>query len=107
MFMSISSKKIIVKNAIAKDLVTRNAARDLFIYLKKIDKKMIVLDFSGVIFMSRSFADEYITQRSNVKARRVEEINMPDAVTRMLDIVSEARTTSIDTPKIRAHALSI
>ncbi|MCW6159833.1 MAG: STAS-like domain-containing protein [Candidatus Micrarchaeales archaeon] len=105
--MSTSSKKIVVKSAIAKDLVTRNAARDLFIYLKKLNKEKFVLDFSGVIFMSRSFADEYIIQRSKFRAAELEEINMPEAVTKMLDIVSSVRTASVDTPHIKAHALSI
>ena len=104
--MTTSSKKIVVKNAIAKNLVTRNAAKELFMSLKKLNKDKIILDFEGVVFMSRSFADEYLTQRNKFKAAELEEINMSEAIEKMLDVVSGVRTTSVETPRIKAHALS-
>lgn len=106
MCMSTSSKKILVRTSVARDLVTRNAATEFFKKLKKIKSDNIVLDFTGVIFMSRSFADEYITQKNTFKTD-INEINMPDTVGKTLDAVSHVRTTHIEVPRLRAQHLSI
>ncbi len=104
--MSTSSKKILVRTSIARDLVTRNAAIAFFKKLKKIKSDNIVLDFTGVVFMSRSFADEYIAQKNNFKTD-ISEIKMPNSVERTLDVVSHVRTTRIEVPRLRAEHLSI
>ncbi|HUC38940.1 MAG TPA: DUF4325 domain-containing protein [Candidatus Acidoferrum sp.] len=104
--MNTSSKKILVRTSVAKDLVTRNAATEFFKKLKKIKSNTVVLDFTGVVFMSRSFADEYIAQKNSFKTD-INEINMPDTVERTLDAVSHVRTTRIEVPRLRAEHLSI
>jgi hypothetical protein len=104
--MSTSSKKILVRTSVAKDLVTRNAATEFFKKLKKIKSDTVVLDFTGVVFMSRSFADEYIIQKNNFKTD-INEINMPDTVEKTLDAVSNVRTTRIEVPRLRAQRFSI
>ncbi len=102
--MNSSSKKILVRTSVAKDLVTRNAAIEFFKKLRKIRSNNIVLDFAGVVFMSRSFADEYIAQKNSLKLE-LHEINMPDSVEKTLDAVSQVRTTRIEVPRLRAESL--
>ena len=104
--MNTSSKKILVRASVARDLVTRNAAISFFKKLKRIKSDNIVLDFTGVVFMSRSFADEYIAQNNTFKAD-INEIKMPDSVEKTLDAVSNVRTTRIEVPRLRAQHLSI
>ena len=87
-------------------MVTRNAARNFFISLKKIKKDNIILDFSGVVFMSRSFADECITRKNDFDSANISEVNMTESVKRTLEAVSDVRTTRIELPKLRAQRLS-
>jgi anti-anti-sigma regulatory factor len=103
--MSTLSKRIVVKDSVSKDLITRNAARDFFSSLRKVKKGNIVLDFSGIVFMSRSFADEYIIRKNNFKSSNISEVNVPDSVRKTLEAVSEAKTSWIELPKIKAQNL--
>ncbi len=74
-------------------LMFRRTVAPLFRKISKLRTSRLVLDFSGVEFMSRSFADEYLSAKK-VSRKRIEERNVPPEVRRMLQLVSRRSTES-------------
>ena len=85
--MTTQPKTICLANAIYEDLALRDSAIRLFEGIEDSPETEIVIDFSGVRSMSRSFADEYFTQRSR-SAKTIQETNVPANVRQMLEVVS-------------------
>jgi hypothetical protein len=67
-------------------LMLRSSVTVLFDKLASVAEDRVVLDFSNVEFMSRSFADEYLTAKKSFR-KRVEEQHLPYEVSQMLKIV--------------------
>lgn len=80
-------EKIILEKEIGKDLGQRSKIEDLF---KNINPKTtkIIMDFSNVEFMGRSFAQEYLNQK-HIASFEVSEENVPKDVQKMFDIILE------------------
>lgn len=69
------------------NLALRFWADDLFNSLEKQREKKLTLDFSGIEFMSRSFANEYLKlKRSSYK--QITEKNMSENLKQMLKIAA-------------------
>lgn len=68
-------------------LMLRSSVAPLFRKIARLDAPRIIVDFSGVEFMSRSFADEYLAAKAPYR-KRIEERRVPVEVKRMLNLVS-------------------
>jgi hypothetical protein len=82
---------ISIKNLISKDLSLRDTAQAFFRDLQKQNDKNIMVDFTDVRSISRSFAHEYLLQKEN-SPKKIDEINMSEHIQRMFDIVKNADT---------------
>jgi hypothetical protein len=80
-------KVIRLADVIFEDLALRDSVIRLFKAIEDSPETQIDIDFSGVRSMSRSFADEYLTRRSQ-SIKTIRESNIPANVQRMLDAVS-------------------
>jgi hypothetical protein len=85
--MTIPPKVIRLADAIFEDLALRDSVIRFFNSIEDSPETLIDIDFSGVRSMSRSFADEYLTRRSQ-STKTIREKNIPANVQRMLDAVS-------------------
>lgn len=76
-----------LEKEIGKDLIIRLDAEKLF---EKLDgnSQKVVMDFSEIDFINRSFAQEYLN-RKMVAAYEIEEINIPDVVKNMFNVIME------------------
>jgi len=81
-----------VVDILSPDLALRANARRLFELVESRAEDEVVLDFAGVETIGRSFAHEYVVRRDSSR-KRVTEVNVPENVRRMLDIVKVAKTT--------------
>ena len=81
--------KLIIKleEEISSNLIIRLDAEQLFEKLENNTSK-VVMDFEGIEFINRSFAQEYLNQKFNAKYE-IEEINLPDEVKNMFNVILE------------------
>lgn len=84
--------KVRIKDKLSVDLALRDAADLFFDDLEKM-KIDIEVDFSDIRSISRSFAHQYLVRKKQ-NSRRVTEVNMPENVIKMFDIVSKSRQKS-------------
>ena len=84
--------EIRIKDKVSKDLATRMAADKFFDNIEKLSSEKIVVNFSGVIFMSRSFAHEYLT-RAAESNKYIEDTHVPVHVNEMFELVKESKGT--------------
>lgn len=80
-----------VRDELGRLLMIRSSVSPLFRKISRLRAARVVVDFSNVEFMSRSFADEYL-QAKTVNEKSIEERHMPEEVARMLRLVSNQRT---------------
>lgn len=82
-----SEIEILLKDEIDSDLGSRNQIEKLY---NSIDSNVskVVMNFAGVEFMGRSFAQEYLNQK-NKATFEVVEINVPENVAELFKIILE------------------
>lgn len=80
---------------LSSDLALRDNANYLFEKIESIREPEIVIDFSRVRSISRSFADQYVNRKRSSK-KVVTEVNVPVNIAKMFDVVSRAS----DKPKL-------
>lgn len=80
--------KINIEEIIHSNLGMNSSARNLFKELNNSPADNITIDFSNVIFMSRSFTQEYLFQKLNSHKHIIEQ-NVPDNVQKMFDVVKK------------------
>ena len=70
-------------------LITRQCARELYRVISKSDEKNITLDFSQILYASRSFFDELNNFQNILKSqgKKVEYINIKEDLQPLLQIV--------------------
>ncbi|MBQ6099125.1 MAG: hypothetical protein IJL02_04605 [Methanobrevibacter sp.] len=80
-------QEIILKDEFGKNLGLRHQLEEFF---NNIDENIteIVMNFEGVEFMGRSFAQEYINQKHNASFK-ISEKNVPEDVQKLFDIILE------------------
>ncbi len=81
---------IILSKLIAKNLTLRESADKVFDYVETLKENKIIMDFSRIEFVSRSFTDEYL-ERKQKTIKSVEERNLHMNVKRMFEIVNISR----------------
>ncbi|MBI3033247.1 DUF4325 domain-containing protein [Candidatus Woesearchaeota archaeon] len=101
-----TSTKVIIKDKISVDLALRESAKKFFQEIARLSTKYISVDFKGVKSISRSFAHEYITRKKIMK-QNISEINVPENVRKMFDIVNEPqdKIQILDIKRIKAVSL--
>ncbi|MDR3223090.1 MAG: DUF4325 domain-containing protein [Methanobrevibacter sp.] len=80
--------EIKVKDKIHKNLGMNSSAKNLFDELNNSPNEEINIDFSDVVIMSRSFAQEYIYQKNKSK-KKIEEVNVPKDILPMFKVVQK------------------
>ncbi|HEV2166802.1 MAG TPA: DUF4325 domain-containing protein [Thermoplasmata archaeon] len=78
-------------------LMFRSSATPFFRKVARLHAATVFVDFSGIEFMSRSFADEYLAAKALSRKRLVER-NLSTKVARMLKTVSKRTRISRSPP---------
>ena len=91
--MTSSSRKIEISKIISPDLALRMVADSFFDKLEIFPEKNLIIDFSGVKSITRSFADEYDIRKMQSQ-KEIVEVNMPTKIRKMFDIVKKRHTKS-------------
>jgi len=94
--MITSNKKTIkfVKFFKSSHLALRLTADSLFNEIEDLKTETVVIDFSSIHFISRSFAHQYL-RRKNDSKKQISEVNMNTSVQEMLRMVLSNKTRSI------------
>ena len=80
-----SEIEIFLEKEIDSDLGSRNKIEELFKNISS-DVSKVVMNFTGVKFMGRSFAQEYLNQK-NKASFEVVEVNVPDDVQKLFEVI--------------------
>lgn len=80
-----SEQKIILEKEIGKDLGQRSKIEEIFQNIAPNITK-VIMDFSNVEFMGRSFAQEYLNQKHFATFEVVEENMSPD-IQKMFNVI--------------------
>ena len=91
--MTSSNRKIRISKTISRDLALRMVATNFFDSLETSPEKKIIIDFSGVKSITRSFADEY-SNRKRSSQQEILEVNMPLNIKKMFDILDKKSAKS-------------
>jgi len=84
--MSTSNKTIFISEEVSNDLALRDIADALFEDIESLPESEVVIDFSGVTTITRSFAHQYSLRKKSSK-KDISEVNMPTNIRKMFDIV--------------------
>lgn len=80
--------KINIQERISKNLGMNSSARTLFEEINNSPANIVMIDFSNVLVMSRSFTQEYLSQKFYTDKQIIEE-NVPEDVKLMFDVVKK------------------
>jgi len=78
--------KIRLLEVFGNNIFTRRIISNFFEELKNMKENTIELDFSGIDFISRSCADEYVKQKKGIQ-KKIVEVNMSDNICSMFNVV--------------------
>jgi len=84
---------------VGKLLMLRSSVSPLFAKIRSLRSPNLIIDFSRVEFMSRSFADEYLAAKG-LCSKKIEERNVSPTIRQMLDLASQRFSYSL-TPPLR------
>ena len=89
-------KTIDITTVLSPDLKSRSTVADLLLYVLNSNEQEIQIDFSRVLFATRSFMDEYyntfVNDHGKLNGIKVESINLPEDIQYMLNVVSQTQT---------------
>ena len=90
-----TSIKVQLATEISSRISSRSTARNLFSQIP-VDIESFIIDFEGVIFISRSFASQYLLEKEKLISRNINfsEINLPPQVKEMVKIVAAQHANS-------------
>lgn len=77
-----------IERFISSNLGMNISAKELFEVINGSPNPNVILDFSDVFFMGRSFAQEYIYQKMK-SDKNIHEENIPEEVQKMFDVVKK------------------
>ena len=80
-----SEIEIFLEKEIDSDLGSRNKIEELYKNISS-DVSKVVMNFTGIKFMGRSFAQEYLNQK-NKASFEVVEVNVPDDVQKLFEVI--------------------
>ncbi len=76
-----------LKDLLSPDLAFRNTAKSLLDYIASLPEENIIIDFTGIRSITRSFAQEYIIRKKEIE-KNIIEINVPRSIDKMFCVVS-------------------
>lgn len=79
--------EIVLEKEIDSDLGSRNKIEELYENIDS-DVSKVVMNFKGVEFMGRSFAQEYLNQKY-AASFEVVEVNVPEDVQKLFNVILE------------------
>ena len=82
-----------LKDRVSEDLSLRNMASDIFKAKEFQDAKEILIDFTGIKFISRSFAHEYLQCKAKQQCQLF-EVNVSSNIKKMFEIVESTKVKS-------------
>jgi len=85
--MTTRVRKISIAKVVSDQLVLRDSAAAFFDDIEQTQEEAVVVNFEGVVWMSRAFAHEYLTRKKNSK-KTIEDRNVPEDVLKMMAIVA-------------------
>lgn len=77
-----------IKDEINSSLEMNTAADDFLNKVNEIEDDEILIDFTGIVFISRSFAQAYFSKKNKL-GKNIDEINVPDEVKPLLDLIKK------------------
>ena len=77
-----------IKDEINSSLEMNTAADDFLNQVNEIDDNEILIDFTGIVFISRSFAQAYFSKKNKLD-KNIDEINVPDEVKPLMDLIKK------------------
>jgi len=80
--------KIKIKELIHSNLGMNSSLKKFIQRIEPILITNIEIDFTDVIFMSRSFTQEYIYQKNKTK-KNIQEVNVPHDISQMFEVVEK------------------
>lgn len=86
--MNFLNETISIKKAISPDLALRNSAKKFFKRINRLAYDTIIVDFTRVTSITRSFADEYLNQKKKSK-KTILDANIPETVLKMFKVVEK------------------
>lgn len=75
-----------IKDKINSSLEMNTAANDFLSSINELDDEEIIVDFTGIVFISRSFAQAYFSQKSKM-SKSINEVNVPNTVKPLMDLI--------------------
>ncbi|MBQ2651937.1 MAG: hypothetical protein IJF83_00125 [Methanobrevibacter sp.] len=81
-------QKVMIKDEINSSLEMNTAADDFLNKVNEIEDDEILIDFTGIVFISRSFAQAYFSKKNKL-GKNIDEINVPDEVKPLLDLIKK------------------
>ena len=87
-----------IKDLIGQDILNRISARDILEAVNNIDDDIVVLNFEGVLFTTRSFMDEFYNAiiKENSTTKKVKVEGMSEDLSAMLDAVSRTQRNPVE-----------
>jgi hypothetical protein len=86
-------KTIRVADMLSTDLALRDTATRLILYADGLANPQVILDFSNVRSVTRSFAHEYCIRKREAR-KRIREENVPENVAKMFAVAQAVRVHS-------------
>jgi hypothetical protein len=93
------SKTINVAEVLSANLALRETAARFVLYIEGLPDSEVILDFSDVRTISRSFAHEYSMRKRDLH-KRIREANVSSDVAKMFAVVKEAHAKRPSRPRI-------
>jgi len=100
-----SIRTVAVTKALSNYLGLRHSAKEFFIYVDSLPEPEVHVDFDKAVFISRSFAHEYIKQEQN-SPKRIKKVNVPINIEKMFDVVKNSKKENkLDLTSIKAISI--
>ena len=84
-----------ITDILSQDLKSRSTVADLRVFIEHQQAVNVMIDFSKVLFATRSFIDEYYNQfikdGGNIPQKHVETIHVPDDIQSIIHAVSQTQ----------------
>lgn len=80
------AETVVIKDKINSSLEMNSAAVEFLEDVDKIENNDIVIDFTGVVFVSRSFAQSYFTTKNKLN-KNITEVNLSEGVKPLMEMI--------------------
>ena len=84
-----------ITDILSQDLKSRSTVTDLRVFIEHQQAENVMIDFSKVLFATRSFIDEYYNQfikdGGNIPQKHIETIHVPDDIQSIIHAVSKTQ----------------